>query len=291
VTTRDASNQTFYLSANEKVRMTPVPNGQACPKCASVQAECEALRQKLERNQAELDTFVYRVSHDLKAPVVSLYGMASIVSEDYGEKLGEQGKYYLGRLMANAGFVERLIADLLSYSRVGRRESKPEQLQSDAVVQGVLGQFSKEIEERKIRVKVRSPLPALFFDQTRLEQLFSHLISNAIRFMGDQPNPIIEIGCAETDAGVTFYVRDNGIGIDPQYHEIIFGVFERLKEIETEGTGMGLALVRKILDLAGGKIWIESKKGEGATFSFSLPKQGISGRGKGSGREGGSGAA
>jgi light-regulated signal transduction histidine kinase (bacteriophytochrome) len=243
-----------------------------CSECARVRAECEALRQKLEQNKAELDTFVYRVSHDLKAPVVSLYGMASIVVEDFGETLGEQGKYYLGRLMANAGFIERLIADLLAYSRVGRKESSPEQCPAESVVQGVLTHFSKEITERKIRVEVRSPLPTPFFDRTQLEQLFLHLISNAIRFMGDQPTPVVEIGGSASDAAVTFYVRDNGIGIDPQYHEVIFGVFERLKEIETEGTGMGLALVRKILNLAGGKAWVESRKGEGATFFFSLPR-------------------
>lgn len=266
--------------------MSPLPNGQACPTCASMEAQCEALRRNLERNKAELDAFVYRVSHDLKAPVVSLYGMASIVSEDYGEKLGEQGKHYLGRIMANAGFIERLIADLLAYSRVGRKELSPERIQPDTVVQRVLGQFSKEIAEKKIRVEVHSPLPELFFIRGQLEQLFSHLISNAVRFMGNQPNPVIEIGGGATDEGLTFYVRDNGIGIDPQYHQIIFGVFERLKEIETEGTGMGLALARKILDLAGGKIWTESKKGEGAAFYFSLPKERISELEKGSGREG-----
>jgi len=255
--------------------MNPIPNGQSCPTCTGMQAEYEALRQKLERNKAELDTFVYRISHDLKAPVVSLCGMASLLSEDYGEKLGEQGKHYLSRLMANAGFIERLLADLLAYSRVGRKELSPEQLQADGVVQRILGQFSKEIAGRKIRVEVRSPLPELFFVREQLEQIFSHLISNAIRFMGNQPNPVIEIGGFATDAGVTFYVRDNGIGIDPQYHQLIFGVFERLKEVETEGTGMGLALVRKILDLAGGKIWIDSKKGEGALFSFSLPMKDV----------------
>lgn len=251
--------------------MTPIPNGQACPKCAPLQTECEALRQKLDRNRAELDTFVYRVSHDLKAPVVSLYGMASIISEDYGEKLGEQGKHYLSRLMVNAGVIERLLADLLAYSRVGRKEANPERLQADAVVRDVLGKFSKEITQRKIRVEIRSPLPEILFARTPLEQLFSNLIGNAVRFMGDQPDPVIEIGAVAADAGITFYVRDNGIGIDPQHHQIIFGVFERLKEIETDGTGMGLALVRKILDLAGGNIWIESNKGEGAVFYFTLP--------------------
>ncbi len=250
---------------------------EARAQCLRLQAECEEkerrlslLHQTLERNKAELNSFVYRVSHDLKVPAVSLHGMASVLLEDYGEQLDEQGKHYLHRVMANAGMIERLIADLLAYSRVGRWTPVPERLQTERIVQNILSQCSAEIAERKIRVEVRSPLPEMTFDRTRLEQIFLHLITNAIRFMGDQPFPTIDIGASGEDRSVTFYVRDNGIGIDPQHHEIIFGVFERLKEIEVEGTGMGLALVKKIIDSSGGRVWLESRKGEGALFFFSL---------------------
>lgn len=246
----------------------PLPAEESGARCAS----CEAMREALQRNKAELDAFVYRVSHDLKAPVVSIYGMASILTEDYQELLGEQGRHYLGRLMANAGFIERLIDDLLTYSRVGRKESNREEVQTEGLVQNVLSRFSKEISERKIDVKIRSPLPNLYFNRTQLDQLFSQLIGNAVRFIGDRPHPAIEIAAAASEGAVTFSVRDNGIGIDPQYHELIFGVFERLKEIESDGTGIGLALVKKIVSLAGGKVWVESKRGEGATFFFRLPR-------------------
>jgi len=243
-----------------------------CGECEEKDRQLHLLQQSLDRNKAELDSFVYRVSHDLKAPVVSLYGMASVLLEDYGARLDEHGNHYLQRIMANAGMIERLIEDLLTYSRVGRSVLVPERLQAESVVRNVLNQCSGEIKEKKIQVEAHSPLPELTFDRARLEQIFLNLITNAIRFMGDQSHPTIEIGGSEDDRSTTFYVRDNGIGIDPQYHEVIFKVFERLKEVEVGGTGMGLALVKKIIDLVGGRIWVESKKGEGATFFFSLPK-------------------
>lgn len=243
-----------------------------CLHCEEKERRLDLLQKCLERNKAELDSFVYRVSHDLKAPVVSLYGMASVLLEDYGERLDEHGKHYLKRVMANAGMMERLIADLLAYSRVGRSALVPERLQTETVVRNLLNQCSAEIEEKKIQITLRSPLPEVTFDRMRLEQIFLHLFTNAIRFMGNQPHPAIEIGGSADGRSATFHVRDNGIGIDPQHHEIIFGVFERLKEVEVEGTGMGLALVKKIIDLADGRIWVESTKGEGAAFFFSLPQ-------------------
>lgn len=256
------------MQREEKKHPDPQPPMEGSrPNCT----ECGVLRRALAQNKAELDAFVYRVSHDLKAPVVSLQGMASILLEDYQAALGERGRHYLGRLMSNAELIERLLADLLIFSRVGRKGSNPERLHVGEVVQEVLNRFSDEIAKGKIEVRVCSPLPALFFDRAQLEQVLSQLISNAIQFMGDRQNPMIEIGATSDGEAVTFFVRDNGIGIDPQYHETIFGVFERLKEIETEGTGMGLALVRKILNLAGGTIWLESEKKKGAVFFFRVP--------------------
>ena len=225
----------------------------------------------IEQSKRELESFVYTASHDLKAPVVSLYGMASVLMEDYGDKLDEKGKHYLQRLISNASFMEQLIADLLEFSRVGRREEKPEQLEADGIIKSVLDQCYASIQARSVKVSCAAPLPSIFFDRTRLTQVFLNLVSNSIKFMGAQANPTVEIGGRKTDRFVEFYVKDNGIGIDPQHHHLIFGVFQRLKEVEVEGTGIGLAVVKKIIDLAGGKIWLESKKGEGATFFFQLP--------------------
>lgn len=233
--------------------------------------ELRLANQAIEQSKDELESFVYTASHDLKAPVVSLYGMASVLMEDYSEKLDDKGKHYLQRLISNASFMEQLIADLLEFSRVGRREERPEVLNAEEIVKNVLDQCYASIQARSVKVTCLTPLPSLFFDRTRLTQLFLNLISNSIKFMGDQPQPMVEVGGSSGEQFVEFYVKDNGIGIDPQHHHLIFGVFQRLKEVEVEGTGIGLAVVKKIVDLAGGKIWFESKKGEGATFFFRLP--------------------
>jgi light-regulated signal transduction histidine kinase (bacteriophytochrome) len=225
----------------------------------------------IEKHKDELESFVYTASHDLKAPVVSIYGMASVLMEDYGEKLDQQGKHYLERLMSNAGFMEQLITDLLEFSRVGRREEKPETLNAEEIIKSVLDQCYTSIKTRSVKVTCLTPLPSIFFDRTRLIQVFLNLISNSIKFMGEQSQPMVEIGGQSTEQFVEFYVKDNGIGIDPQHHHLIFGVFQRLKEVDVEGTGVGLAVVKKIVDLAKGKIWFESKKGAGTTFFFRLP--------------------
>src|SRR5581483_10370931 len=209
----------------------------------------------IEQSKRELESFVYTASHDLKAPVVSLYGMASVLKEDYGDKLDEKGKHYLERLISNASFMEQLIADLLEFSRVGRREEKPEPLETEEIIKSVLDQCYASIQARSVKITCAFPLPSIVFDRTRLTQVFLNLISNSIKFMGNQANPMVEIGGRKTERFVEFYVKDNGIGIDPQHHHLIFGVFQRLKEVEVEGTGIGLAAVKKIGDLAGGKVW------------------------------------
>lgn len=228
---------------------------------------------QLQESNRELESFVYTVSHDLKAPVVSLHGMASILLEDYSDKLDDQGKHYLQRVMANAAFMEQLITDLLALSRTIRQAQKAERLDTDGVVQEVLDQCQETIRKRGVSVKIHSPLPPVVFDPTQLRQVFLNLLTNGIKFMGAQSAPLIEIGGREGDGFAEYYVKDNGIGIDPRYHDLVFGIFQRLKDVEVEGTGVGLAIVKKIIDAVQGKIWIESEKGKGTTFFFQLPFQ------------------
>jgi signal transduction histidine kinase len=229
--------------------------------------------EQLKDSNRELESFVYTVSHDLKSPVVSLHGMASILLEDYSDKLDDQGKHYLQRVVANATFMEQLIADLLTLSRAVRRARKPERVNTDALLGELLDQCQETIRHRGVVIKVHSPLPEVVFDATHLRQIFLNLLTNAIKFLGDQPAPMIEIGGRSEDGFVEYYLKDNGIGIDPRYHDLIFGIFQRLKEVEVDGTGVGLAIVKKIIDSAQGKIWIESEKGKGTTFFFQLPSQ------------------
>lgn len=227
--------------------------------------------EQLKDSNRELESFVYTVSHDLKSPVVSLHGMASILLEDYSDKLDDQGKHYLQRVVANATFMEQLIADLLTLSRTVRRARKSERVNTDALLGELLDQCQETIRHRGVVIKVHSPLPEVVFDVTYLRQIFLNLLTNAIKFLGGQPAPMIEIGGRSEDGFVEYYLKDNGIGIDPRYHDLIFGIFQRLKEVEVDGTGVGLAIVKKIIDSAQGKIWIESEKGKGTTFFFQLP--------------------
>jgi len=231
------------------------------------------LEEEVKIRTRELESFVYTVSHDLKSPVVSMQGMASLFMEKYGSQLEEKGKHYIQRIIANADYMEELIIGLLTLSRVGRKQTATKNGRPAEVLQQILEIHKERFSEKKIEVVLAQGIPDFFFDQTQLTQVFENLISNAAKFMGDQPHPRIEIGGKELNEGVEFYVKDNGIGIDPEYHEKVFSIFQRLKEVDVEGTGVGLSIVKKIIDLAGGKIWIESKKGEGTTFFFRLPRK------------------
>jgi signal transduction histidine kinase len=219
----------------------------------------------------ELEAVIYTISHDLKSPVVSMQGMASILLEDHSDHLDDKGKHYARRVIENANYMEQMILDLLALSRVGRAQNTPEPIDIRPALEKVIDIHRERFAQKGIEIVVHPPLPEFYFDRTQITEIFQNLMTNAAKFMGDQPRPRIEIGGRETGDGVEFYVKDNGIGIDPEYHDRIFGVFQRLKEVKVEGTGVGLSIVKKIVDLAQGKIWIESRKGEGATFFVRFP--------------------
>ena len=235
-------------------------------------SELQVMTRELEAKNRELDTFVYTVSHDLKAPLVSLKGMADLLLQDYGGKLDQEGRHYLERLKGNTEQMERLILDLLALSRIGREGRAAEAVDLDEVVATLLTEWAEPIRSKEIKV-VRSALPILWGIRPQIEQVMANLFSNAVKYIGNSPHPLIQIGTTNGAEGmVQCYVRDNGIGIDPLYHEKIFGLFHRLKETEAEGTGVGLAIVKKIVEGTGGKIWVESQKGQGTTFYFTWPK-------------------
>jgi signal transduction histidine kinase len=235
--------------------------------------EKKTLEKEVKVRTQELESFVYTISHDLKSPVVSMQGMASIFLEDYGNKVDEKGRHYLERVMANANYMEELINDLLTLSRVGRKQENPEMADLHEILKEILDIHKEHFKEKIIEVVVQPSLPHFEFERVHLTHLFQNLITNAAKFMGNQPHPRIEVGGREDKGWLEFYVKDNGIGIDPEYHEKIFGIFQRLREVEVEGTGVGLSIVRKIVDTTGGRIWVESQKGEGATFFLRLPQK------------------
>jgi signal transduction histidine kinase len=225
---------------------------------------------ELARRNHELDTFTYTVSHDLKGPVVALQGLASILAEDYGDRLDDQGRHYLRRLQLNVVHMGDLIQDLLMLSRVGRTEVRRELVAVNAMVEDILELHAATIASKRIRVDIDG-LPDVSADRVQLEQIFQNLLSNAIKFLGDQPEPRISIRAEREGRFVRFEVADNGIGIDPKYQDKIFVIFHRLREVDVEGTGVGLAIVKKIVEQAGGVVSVRSEMGAGAVFSFTWP--------------------
>jgi signal transduction histidine kinase len=237
--------------------------------------QAEDLRQALaqvEEKNAELDSFVYSVSHDLKAPLVTIQGLAGMLLEDCGARLDHHGRYLLQRITASTEHMESLIGDLLALSRIGREAQPPGPVDVGGIVREIVEDVAPAVRER-VAVRI-DPLPEVWAIPTHVEQVFANLVSNAVKYLGDRPDPAIEIGAVDHPAAVEFYVRDTGIGIDPKYHAKVFEIFQRLCETEAEGTGVGLAIVKKIVDAYGGRIWIESESGCGATFRFTWPRTG-----------------
>jgi GAF domain-containing protein len=233
--------------------------------------ESQRARADLQGKNAELDTFVYSVSHDLKAPLVTIQGMAGLLLEEYRSHLPEEAARYLGRIQANAQQMDQLILDLLALSRIGREARAATAVSLAEVVDDVVADLAGPIRERAIQL-VRGELPTIWGVRTQVEQVMRNLVGNAVKYLGDTSQGRVEVGAVDRGAFVECSVRDNGIGIDPAYHERIFEVFQRLKDVEVEGTGVGLAIVKRIVQASGGRIWVESAKGQGATFHFTWPK-------------------
>ena len=225
----------------------------------------------LRARNTELDTFAHAVSHDLKAPLVSLQGMAGLLAEECGPELGERGAHYVERIAATVDRMERLVGDVLKLASSGRGDHRAEPVELEEVVDVVLQELAEPLGGRGIRV-VRGELGSVHAVRTEMDQVFSNLIGNAIKYMGDAPAPVVEIGRVDQGEWVQFSVRDTGIGIDPAYHAKIFETFQRLQAIEAEGTGVGLAIVKKIVEAAGGRVWLESAPGQGSIFFFTWPR-------------------
>jgi signal transduction histidine kinase len=233
-------------------------------------AHLRAQAEQLQAKNAELDSFAYAVSHDLKAPLVGMQGMASLLAEDCAEGLGEDGRHYVGRIAATIEHMQALIADVLALARVGREGRAAETVALEEVVDLVLQRLDEPLRTRGIKV-TRGALGEVRAVRTHIEQVFSNLIGNAVKYIGEPAEPGVEIGRHERDGVTEFFVRDNGIGIDPAYHAKVFETFQRLKEVDVEGSGVGLAIVKKIVESAGGGLRIESAAGTGATFFFTWP--------------------
>ncbi len=229
---------------------------------------------QLEQVNEELEKFVYTVSHDLKSPIVSIHGFSSILLDDYGDKLDPDARHYLERIQKNAVAMQQLVKDLLELSRVGRGAQNFEDVELRDIVERALLEFSYQIREDQVQVIVQDELPKVHADGTQMTQVFANLIGNAIKFRDpDKKEARVEIGAEEREEEVLCWVKDNGVGIAPEFHDKIFNLFERQPRSKAvEGSGIGLTVVKRIIDLHEGRIWVESEVGEGAAFYFTLPK-------------------
>ncbi len=231
-------------------------------------------REISQRNR-ELDDFTYVVSHDLKEPLISIEGFSRILQLDYRDAIGAEGKEYLESMVGATTRMKGLIDDLLMLSRVSRPTESFRPVDLAAVVEEIRGDMEFVIREKKVDFRVDPGLPAVHGSEPQLKILFRNLIGNAVKF-NDKPVPAVEIGFrSQENNSYLFWVKDNGIGIEPEYFEKIFVIFQRLHSREAfEGTGAGLAIVKKIIEIHKGRIWVESQQGTGSMFCFTLPAGG-----------------
>ena len=237
------------------------------------ESEKESLIDELESKNAELERFTYTVSHDLKSPLITIRGFLGFIREDIERGNAQRLEKDIQRINDATDKMQALLNDLLELSRIGRLTNEPETIQMNTLINDVLELLHGSLHAGNISVRVEEHLPAVFGDRQRIFEVFQNLIDNASKFMGDQPNPCIDVGQAgEMDGKPVFLVRDNGIGIAGIYKEKIFGLFNKL-DSRTDGTGIGLTLAKRIIEFHGGQIWVESEPGQGATFFFTLPRQ------------------
>ena len=235
------------------------------------EAEREALIAELETKNAELERFTYTVSHDLKSPLITIGGFVGFLEKDALSGDQEQFKVDMTYINDAVTKMQRLLDELLELSRIGRLIHPPQKVSFADIAREAVELVHGRIAAHNIRVEIAPDLPAVCGDRVRLVEVVQNLVDNAIKFMGDQPHPHVKIGARQDRDQLVFYVRDNGIGIETQYHEQIFGLFNKL-DPTSEGTGIGLALVKRIIETHGGTIWIESEgTGKGSSFCFTLP--------------------
>jgi len=233
--------------------------------------ERERLISELEAKNTELEQFTYTVSHDLKSPLITINGFLGMLEDDLAAGDADRIQSDLNYIRNAVTKMDTLIKNLLELSRIGRMVNPAVALELEELVQEALNLLAGQIAGRGVQVDLGPDLPVVYGDRSRLVEVMQNLIDNAIKFMGDQPKPRIEIGARQEAEKVVCYVRDNGIGIAPDDHEKVFNLFEHL-DPAIEGTGIGLPLAKRIVELHGGRIWIESQgEVQGSTFCFILP--------------------
>lgn len=234
--------------------------------------ELKQERARLKETNTELEAFTYSVSHDLRAPLRAIGGYSGFLLEDYAEKLDDEGKRFIQTIQDNASKMDRLITDLLNLSRVSRNNLNITKTNMKQLAEAILHETATDSQKESFQIVV-GDLPPAFCDAGLTKQVWYNLINNALKYSSKSETKQIEIGATENGDEITYYVKDSGIGFDEKFRNKIFGVFQRLhRDSEFEGSGVGLAIVQRIVQRHGGKVWAASEPGRGATFYFSFPK-------------------
>jgi len=232
------------------------------------------LEQRVLERTEDLESFTYSVSHDLRAPLRAIIGFSRIVLDDYAEVLDNEGKRLLNVIIDNTQRMGQLIDDLLAFSRAGRSQITYSRINMTALAKDVCDRLVTDEMREKIAIRFET-LPETEGDSSLLRQVWTNLLSNALKFTLPRIDGLIEVGAIPAEDEDVFYVKDTGVGFDMQYADKLFGIFQRLHSTaEFEGNGVGLAIVQRIISCHGGRVWAEGRKGEGATFYFSLPRNG-----------------
>jgi len=238
--------------------------------------ELQSRMTELAAANKELEGFSYTVSHDLRAPLRAIDGYSRMLLEDFGPQAQGETRRYLDVIMGNARRMGQLIDDLLSFAKMGRKSLETSRIDMDAQVKDTIAELKQQNPDRELDFRIAA-LPSTQGDPAMFRQVWTNLISNAVKYSRGRQPAVIEIGAREEQAELVYYVKDNGVGFEMEFAHKLFGVFQRLHSPkEFEGTGVGLALVQRIVQRHGGRVWADSKVGEGATFQFALPRDGKS---------------
>ena len=226
----------------------------------------EAIRERT----AEMERFIYTVSHDLRSPLISISGFMGLIEQDAQAGDLERLKNDLRIINKSISKMDKLLHETLELSRIGRVINPPEDVPFRDIIGDALGQAEETIASRGIKISIYPDMPIIHVDRMKIVEVLVNLIENSVKYMGSQPNPEIEIGQRIDGMDRIFFVRDNGIGIDPSQHDKVFELFYKLDK-RSEGSGAGLAIVKRIIEVHGGRIWVESELGKGCTMCFTLP--------------------
>ncbi len=225
---------------------------------------------KLESANKELEAFTYSVSHDLRTPLRAIHGYTKILSDDYLPNVDQNGHHMMDSIMRNAKKMGQLIDDLLAFSKVGKKELQFSEIDMNKLLASSIEELNSSLGEIKAKI-ITHPLPACVGDYSLLNQVITNLVSNAIKYSSAKEDPQVEINWENKENEIVYFIKDNGAGFDMKYYNKLFGVFQRLHAAnEFEGTGVGLALVKRIVTRHGGRVWAEGVLDEGATFYFTL---------------------